>query len=109
MSDKQTLAVLTRAKALISDPAKWTTEAFARGPEGLSISPYSVMACSWCAIGAIRHEERHEGQLSNAERLLRSVATDFNGRIVYNVNDKEGHAAVMDLYDRAIHRAQQRI
>jgi hypothetical protein len=109
MSDKQTLAVLTRAKALLSDPTKWTVEAFARDHNGEKISPYSNRACQFCAIGAIRHEERQEGQLSGAESLLRSVAHHFNGSIVYNVNDKQGYDAVMALYDRAIHRAQQRI
>ncbi len=48
-----TVQVLKEARALIADPARWTTGCFAVDAAGEPIGPRDDGACRWCALGAI--------------------------------------------------------
>jgi hypothetical protein len=47
--------VLNDAADLIEPEGRWTRGAYARDVNGEIAIPVSPQACSWCAMGAIRH------------------------------------------------------
>lgn len=98
--------VLVRAKALISSPQNWTQGSLARDDVGRIVSTRHKDASRWCALGAICAFTHPRGGVRyKAIGLLRSVA---KGAIcATNINDYEGHEAVMALYDRAIEAAAE--
>lgn len=99
------IAILRRAREIISDPAKWTQGAFARDSQGSMIPPNHTAACSWCAIGAL---SRAAFELK-APPGFGAGALDMLGalRPLNDINDEEGHAAVLDLFDKALEEIAQ--
>lgn len=51
---KTVAETIRTAAALIEPPGAWTTGAYARNADGLSVDPRHHDACCWCALGAIR-------------------------------------------------------
>lgn len=91
---------LRAARALIEDPERWTTGVLARSAKGRSVSPYGRAAVAWCAFGAADRV-----RLGSPHYLHRAVTTwSCNG--LGDVNDRLGHAAVLQVYDRAIELAE---
>lgn len=91
--------VLKRAKALIKSARNWTTGTFARNEDGQAVSVKDVAACQFCAIGAVRYICLDKSYLAyKVEDFLEYISHDM----VANINDRQGHAAVMDLFDKAI-------
>jgi hypothetical protein len=88
---------LPATRDLIADKAHWTTGTLALAADGVACAPQSPAACAWCLIGAfmrvtgLRGFTKAEGVLIG---LLRAVPV--------HVNDRDGHAAVLALLDRAI-------
>lgn len=94
--------VLRRAKARISDPTRWCCGHFARSAAGVHTTSTDPRARSWCAIGAVLAESEtvENGHLdSSAIRWLARVA---GAETVGSLNDRVGHAGVMNLFDEAI-------
>jgi hypothetical protein len=96
------IAIIRRAREIISDPKRWTQGTYARDKDGAAIHPYDDSATCWCALGALA---RAAIEL-NAQPGDGSAATDrlinCSQRFVGSVNDHDGHAAVLSLFDKAL-------
>ena len=98
--------ILIAARAKIDKHQKWCKGVFSRDHNGDEVSPVSVNAVRFCALGAIRAVTL--GPLSRSEaraalRLAAGYSNDSNESI-FKLNDhpKTRHADIMALYDRAI-------
>lgn len=115
-----TLADLRTAMFLISDPAHWTTGAMARTAP--AVDPANVTgvmdddAACFCATGALRRAigdsralgERYDrGYRALSDAIKRRPGDEATWLTVVDVNDHEGHRAVLDLYDRAIAKLRE--
>lgn len=93
--------VLVRAKALISNPQNWTQGTLARDDVGRIVPARHKDASRWCALGAICALTQLRGGVRY--KAIGSLRLAAKGAIcATNINDHEGHGAVMALYDRAI-------
>lgn len=89
-----TVHKLRAAKALIEDPAHWCQGAAALDKNGRSCGLYE--AVRWCVLGACWHENVKDYWLLEA---------DVNRHGLVWINDRLGHKAIMELFDRAIELA----
>jgi hypothetical protein len=98
--------ILTAARDLISDPERWCHGASARTSNGVSTMPCSPVAAQWCAVGAC--EKAHSGfiHVEALDVLNKSARLHFKLGAAA-VNDDLGHAAVMEMYDKAIEIAKR--
>ncbi len=110
--------VLVAARAKIADPAHWTQGFWARTPNGVTCIPSDPRAVCWCVGGAIEACLRGVGQTDGFDELmlkLEPIAAEILGlattsrlddstRRVTRLNDTLGHAAALELLDRAIAR-----
>jgi hypothetical protein len=103
------VTVARDVRALISDPDRWTTCAYARTAIGTKCAPLDPQAVQWCALGAvvrIADDARLERMIAGA---LCTAAADLG--IGYgspaSINDQRGHDAVLKMYDRAIELLEQ--
>jgi hypothetical protein len=92
---------LKAARQLITDPAKWTQNAFARDKNGKMISPTNNGAVCFCALGAIRFVTK-EPKITVADIFLNAVSNSKNGEDLDTFNDTHTHAEVLALFDAAI-------
>lgn len=113
MKQINTKEYLTKAKAMIDTPEKWTTGTIARDANGVEIPHYEAGATCFCSLGALASVR--EGLLtakeysteniwnvhSSATNSLRSVI----GRSISTFNDNSTHEQVMKAFDDAIARA----
>jgi hypothetical protein len=97
-----TLDVLKAARALISDPARWTQGAYARDEQGNEVDIYDAEACAWCALGAITLVSIDMPGSRAWRELMATTAIP-----VSDFNDNSDHAAVLGLYDRTIARLER--
>ena len=95
------LETLKAARDLISDPARWTKNLFARDKSGKYVNPQSKEAVCFCSLGAI---ERFAGRkmLGEFEKHLDDVCKRLFGTNVISFNDTHVHAEVLALFDAAI-------
>lgn len=103
------LDVLKGARQLIASPTRWTTGAYARNKEGYEVGVYDVVACKWCAVGAIYKAASVFDQLvPPACRLLIGIDCDDPRQEVINMNDDVcwGHAAVLRQFDMVIDKLE---
>jgi hypothetical protein len=104
------LAIIRRAREIISDPEHWTQCAAARDAEGNEVSPLSSSAVCFCAIGSLERatdevHPRKEHPTTNWNALVRAKNIIYDmaaHRGIVEVNDIEGHAAVLSLFDKAL-------
>lgn len=97
-----TLEILTKARDLISDPARWTQKAFARDNSGESINNRSSYAVCWCAMGAV-YKTSSNNRASVPFSFLHAAAGMWAG----NFNDTHTHAEVLAVFDKAIEAAKE--
>lgn len=95
------LTILTNARALIANPENWTTDFYARDASGNEVDANSNAAVCFCALGAITRVIPEDCYSCETVRLLELAA---GNSWVQFVNDRDGHAAVLAMYDRAIAR-----
>jgi len=100
-----TLEALKAARALIADPSHWTQGALARNARGNRVRPWSEHAVRWCAEGA---SIRVCGPNFGLRGRLVGVLFGDGADAPWVVNDDQGHAAVLAMYDRAIAAEQAR-
>jgi hypothetical protein len=94
------LETLKAARALITDPAKWTQGAQARDKRGQPFSTHNDNAVCWCALGAIEKvADPYSEEAYEAAKKLRSISP--NGT-VSDFNDTHTHVEVLALFDAAI-------
>lgn len=86
--------IIRRARERITDPENWTTGYLAQSSLGRRIGPLAPGACKWCAAGAIIREA-DDG--ADADLLLDRIYAHLT---LHEVNDIDGHAAVLAELDR---------
>lgn len=95
------LEIAERAYALIEDPARWTTNFFARNKQGgASVEPESQQATCWCSLGAVRRVIGPE--LINAEAEIARALEAATGEWITEFNDTHSHAEVLAGWRKAI-------
>ena len=103
--------VLINARALIADPAHWTSRTLACTAEGQSVAWYDPSATKWCAQGAIyRAAYDLVADQKEATRIGNEAAKNiYRPRWLFVslaiVNDRQGHAAVLAVFDNALEAA----
>jgi hypothetical protein len=92
--------ILINARALIADPAHWSSGRLATAADGGQVDPCDPSATRWCAVGAI-HRAAYDlvGDRDQAARIARDVAKSICPRRwflrgVAAINDIRGHAAI---------------
>lgn len=116
------LPVLREARALISDPSRWTKGAEARDIGGKSISSRSDSAVCFCSSGAVEHivwRDRASCPVSTNKALFAGLIalceeverdTGYRKPIeVWNDNEARTHEEVLTLFDLAIERLEEEV
>lgn len=99
---------LKAARARIADPKRWTTVYCARDSRGDGLTwGFDRHAVCWCALGAAEAEIKDAAQWPHRVKLYRRLndaAEELFGKAASEVNDDPylGHAAVLQIYDKAI-------
>ena len=104
MSKPTKIQILERARALIEDERHWCRGELARDARGFSVGPTDSNAEKRCALGALVAAACEvTGDLQLAHELAMTAMRPFIGATALtHVNDTEGHAAVLTLFDIAI-------
>jgi hypothetical protein len=90
--------LLTQARDLIADENNWTTVFYARGEDGEPLDTgFDPRAVRFCAVGACDRTRASEAWL---RRAAKELFPTMSGPA--SVNDRLGHAAAMQMFDRAI-------
>jgi len=97
----EAMAVLARARALLSDEQRWCQGSFARGWFDVPVPPRSALARRYCALGAIMRAGRELGAPTEAackalERQTVISVADWNDHRL------RIHAEVISAFDAAI-------
>jgi hypothetical protein len=104
MAKPLNVQILERARALIANERHWCPGTFARDGRGFPVNPMDNSAEQRCALGALvaaAHELTADPDL--AHQLAASAMRPVVGATsLTHINDTEGHAAVLELLDRAI-------
>lgn len=109
-SNTKAVDLLREARALISDPDKWTQGTLARNAYGSEVASYSHDACKWCVAGAMlrvadSNDVPYSTELSAHSALVLASRELFGSSAIEEVNDTRTHADVLALFDRAIELA----
>lgn len=104
----QLLDDLKAARSLIEDPKRWTKGVLARPSRdaGVSCWPSDEQATCWCALGAALRIGGSKG--STPTPRYQAIADALDEQVPYErgdvaeVNDEDGHAAILALFDKAI-------
>lgn len=100
----ETKAVLEAVQAKIRDPLHWCQGNYAKDNKGESVDPISVNAVQFCSIGALIAVTNKDDtdDYNRARKLMEQAANDlFSTVMLVHVNDVQGHAAVMQMFERA--------
>lgn len=106
--DSSVVEILRSAKNIISDPAHWTCETYARDAGAREIGVECRAAISFCSIGALARAlgvNTREAEDSDAYGNLEAAAEEQGYPYPHDLNDKAGHARAMEMFDRAIELA----
>jgi hypothetical protein len=101
-----TIEVLKAARELISDPAHWTQEDFAKDVFGLPVEPLYHRAVCFCALGALAKAynlDPHEIDHSEAAYAI-ADAVNIGVDYIPEFNDDHSHAEILAAFDAAIAR-----
>jgi len=95
---------IERAKELIQDESRWCRGYLAVDADGLSADPTGSEAVRRCALGALlaaayQFTNSREKSCQLATNALRPLC---GSNKVVLVNDYQGHAAILTLFDEAI-------
>ena len=122
MSENPVPNVLRAAKATIADESRWLAGRNFELPPGTdpiddgryAVFHQGVRPVRCCAVSALMVVCRDRFQARDANHpvyvaafdALSAAAVEMPGKTAQGVNDRHGHAAVMDMYDRAIAAAE---
>lgn len=98
--------ILVAARARIADRRCWTRWHVARDRQGRTVAPQDDRAVRWCAIAAVSVEgdrsaigyDVRQGALVRLRRAARQLGHEGPSQL----NDRAGHAAVLEMFDAAI-------
>ncbi len=96
--------ILERARALIADERHWCPGDMARDRLGYAVDPIDGAAEQRCALGAlVAAAYELSGDRSQARALAMGAMRPLVGATALtHINDTEGHAAVLALFDEVI-------
>ncbi len=96
--------VIERARILIADESQWCRAALARDEGGRQVDPTDTTARQRCAFGAlVAAAFELIGDIKQAHDLAVVAAREIRcTSSLINMNDTEGHAAVLALFDKAL-------
>ena len=104
--------ILAEARLLIDDTKDWCSGRFAIGKTGRTLTSGSPRAVKHCAVSAIVLAARRcVPKKRDADRIADSIMLTIapvgsDARMaesyIWSINDRHGHAAVMDLFDTAL-------
>jgi uncharacterized membrane protein len=103
------MAVLERAKELLSKPKAWTKGVAARNKEGVAVSSVGKAACQFCAYGAItRSVFDLTGEVNSDSEDIARYALGFDvWDDLFEFNDKaKTKKVVLGLFGTAIQRLE---
>jgi hypothetical protein len=103
MAKSLKVQIIERAKELIQDESRWCRGYLAVDADGISADPTSSEAVKRCAFGALLAAAY---QLTNSREKSCELASNAllplcGSNKVVLVNDHEGHAAILALFDEA--------
>ena len=106
MSTPIKVQILERARALIDDQRRWCRGDLARDAMNVSVGPTDSNAERRCALGALVAAAcEFTNDLHLAHELAMTAMRPYVGATALtHINDTEGHAAVLTLFDIAIER-----
>jgi hypothetical protein len=109
MSKQLNVHIIEHARSLIADEAHWCRRQIALDPDGMAVCATDRRASKLCAYGALIASARHmTNDRDQSYRLVSGAVTEFGGSTaLIEVNDADGHAAVIALFDDVI--ARQRV
>ena len=96
--------LLERGRALIEDERHWCPGDLARDARGFPVGPTDSGAKQRCALGAlVAAAYELTGDLHWARQFATTAMRPLMGATsLTHINDAEGHAAMLDLFDLAI-------
>ena len=104
----ETVEILEKARALISDKNRWAKGYFAKDKAGRNCSTRSQDAVCFCSLGALcKVMDIHFMDVTGkpaTEALRKEVPA---GTDIAGFNDSGSHAEVLALFDRAIAAARE--
>jgi hypothetical protein len=100
--------VIRRAREIIADPAHWLEGHFAVDAMGGRCTPACSAAVRFCAIGAlwraaseiIPDAEKAQHAANTVVDALEHLQGSYQS--LKNVNDRRGHKAVLEIFDKAL-------
>ncbi len=99
--------VISGALALISDKANWSRGAWARTPDGAPCGWADPKAVKFCAMGALNRaawdllrDDICDLGVRASQQVLE--ASGIPHRCLPQINDSEGHAVVIAMFERAL-------
>ena len=106
MSKQLNLHIIEHARALIANEAHWCRRQMAFDGDGGAVMATDRRASKLCAYGALIASAHHmTDDCDQSYGLVSRAVTQFGGSTaLIEVNDTDGHAAVIALFDRAIAR-----
>jgi hypothetical protein len=101
--------VLINARALITDRAHWTTGMLACTSNGRLVEWHDRSAAKWCALGALYRAaydlvaDRNEA-IRIGDQLAMSISPPrwLRGGLPAKNDGRDGHTAVLGLFDKAL-------
>ncbi len=100
-----TLELLEKARELIADPNRWTTEVHSRDSAGRPVHPTSGQASCWCISGAIWKCSDDDEYLAGKvwdELVIEAGEKGFE--TPPDANDYGGHDVILSVIDATIAR-----
>jgi hypothetical protein len=96
--------ILERARSLIEDERHWCPGDLARDATGHPVDPTNSSAEQRCALGALVAAANEHTSDPDLARYLATTAMRplIGATSLTHINDAEGHAAVLELFDLAI-------
>lgn len=104
MSKLLKVQIIEGARALITDEKHWCRCQMAFDPDGGAVCATDSRAFRLCGYGALIAAAHHmTNDCSRAHDLTANAVSCFGGSgALIGVNDMNGHAAVLALFDEAI-------
>ena len=101
MSNPLKVHIVEHARALIASEAHWCRGQIAQDPDGLAVCATDPNASKFCAYGALVVAAHHlTNDCRQAYELASGMVSYFGGSsALVEVNDTQGHAAVLALFD----------
>ena len=103
------VAVLTAARTIVADPARWCAYPHALDADGLKCEGRASYAMRWGALGALdriaAEEDAAQDSIGNAITLMNQAAGKLSGgglATAWVLNENAGHATTVGMFDQAL-------